>query len=72
MKKQKFDGKLKLNKEVISKLNNESMSKVVGGYITAHINTCVPCVPTGTNIPNQCTNGCYESFPPSCPASYIC
>ncbi|GEM_PF-5355788 len=61
MKKQKFNGKLKLNKEVISKLNNESMSKVVGGYVTAHINTCTPCKPTGTNNV-QCTMGCDYTY----------
>lgn len=69
MKKQKFGGKLKLNKEVISKLDKESMSKVVGGYITAHINTCYPCVPTGTNN-RQCTIGCDESYPPTCPDTF--
>jgi natural product precursor len=61
MKKQKFDGKLKLNKEVISKLDKENMSKIVGGYVTAHINTCYPCVPTGTNLA-QCTIGCDYTY----------
>ncbi|HCT29624.1 MAG TPA: hypothetical protein DIW31_02570 [Bacteroidales bacterium] len=57
MKKQRFSGKLKLNKEVISKLDKEGMSKVVGGNITNLFNTCTPCMPTGTHI-WQCSVGC--------------
>lgn len=34
MKKKKIIGKLNLNKETISKLNNEEMSKVDGGLKT--------------------------------------
>lgn len=33
MKKIKFTGKLSLNKETVSKLNNEQMNQVVGGSL---------------------------------------
>jgi len=36
---------------------NEINKTFVGGYVTAHINTCEPCRPGGTNNP-QCTIGC--------------
>ncbi len=34
MKKIKLDGKLKLNKETIAKLNDEQMDKVKGGFLS--------------------------------------
>jgi hypothetical protein len=50
MKKVKFDKKLSLNKETVTKLNNEQMSQVVGGEAEALSwfrkcggLTCSPC-----------------------------
>lgn len=50
MKKVKFTGKLSLNKETVTKLNDEQMKKINGGEVEALSwfrkcggNTCSPC-----------------------------
>lgn len=52
MKKRKFEGKLKLNKEIVSKLQQDSMSKIKGGGTT--MTTCPDPI---TIVPD--TNLCY-------------
>lgn len=59
MKKIKFSGKLSLNKETISKLNNEQMNQVNGG------------TGSGCTGSRYCSQGC----PPitiGCPETVIC
>lgn len=41
MKKQKFNGKLRLNKETISQLHKSQMTQVVGG---SRVTTCTPSI----------------------------
>ncbi len=47
MKKVKFSGKLNLNKETVTQLNQEQMTKVVGGVAPppkkTQLNTCGWC-----------------------------
>jgi len=54
MKKIKFTGKLSLNKETVSKLNNQQMDSVMGGTRTP---TCANC-PTNNTCPGPTDNGC--------------
>lgn len=72
MKKIKLDGKLKLNKETIAKLNNEQMDNVKGGALTSIISCknggsrcCDPApVPSTPQNPDTCGNS--ETFVCSC------
>ncbi len=55
MKKNKFDGKLKLNKETVTKLNDEQMAQINGG----DTNTTNPTA----NTRNSCYCGCPTTDP---------
>jgi hypothetical protein len=50
MKKVKLTGKLSLNKETVTKLNNEQMNSINGGYFT---------IPSGViTLGGNCSAGC--------------
>lgn len=65
MKKIKLTGKLSLNKETITKLNDDQMNQVEGGatvmtqcdQVTCNIqtNSCIGC--PSTSYPNTCSCG---------------
>lgn len=63
MKKIRFTGKLSLNKETVSKLNQEQMNQVVGGSLrcitAASCNTC-GCPPP------QTMDGCFSQMVTVC------
>ncbi|MBS1651079.1 MAG: class I lanthipeptide [Bacteroidetes bacterium] len=74
MKKVKFEGKLSLNKETITKLNNEQMANVNGGGTKSFEQTCGnmsnlgPCYTLGTFCLPE-TESCNVN---SCPAMGSC
>jgi natural product precursor len=57
MKKIKLDGKLKLNKETIAKLNDEKMEMIKGG--SDRLCTNIPCATLGcpTALSTCCVGG---------------
>ncbi len=63
MKKIKLDGKLKLNKETIAKLNDNQMSNIKGGQTDY---TCITC--TEHTCERACTTGCPPTW--NCPTEY--
>lgn len=59
MKKQKFSGKLRLNKETITRLNETQQNQIMGGSniaCTGDLRTCKPCEPT-SSPPQTCLVG---------------
>lgn len=55
MKKVKFEGKLKLNKETVAKLDNNQMNNVKGGAQAASfITLCRSCINTNSPICGTC------------------
>lgn len=67
MKKQKFTGKLNLNKETISRLQDEEANRIIGGQTSAicTVTTC-PKPPT-TNNCTPITEPYCCSYPYECP-----
>ena len=57
MKKIKFTGKLSLNKETVSKLNQEQMTRVLGGSVR--------CASAAPNCPDTTQTNCV-TFVDSC------
>lgn len=55
MKKQKFNGKLNLNKETISRLQDEEMSKIEGGVTFGCLTTLITRGCNATFAGNTCT-----------------
>ena len=62
-----MDTKLKLNKEVIAQLNDDSMNRVQGGVeCKPHTDTCTCGGPVCTNT-NECTGQyCYTKLDTHC------
>ena len=58
MKKIKLDGKLKLNKETIAKLNDEQMDSVKGGFLSIFSckNGGSRCCEGGGPAPDPCAD----------------
>jgi len=59
MKKEKFTGKLNLNKQMVAKLNNDQMSMINGGLALVSVRTYT-CVygPAPTTAPDCVTLAC--------------
>lgn len=57
MKKVKFEGRLSLNKETVSKLNEKQMSSVKGGWTHITLGTC-GCIPPTSGCPDPVTKVC--------------
>lgn len=65
MKKQKFTGKLSLNKETISRLQDRQMSQLNGGDGSVSLNSCVctnqgNCTPTNYTCPATAMTFCNQ------------
>ena len=56
MKKIKFEGKLSLNKETVSKLNQDHMNSIKGGAYGTILTTLANCAPKTSPTLNTC--GC--------------
>jgi len=70
MKKEKFTGKLSLNKQMVAKLNNDQMGNIVGGYQLVSVNT-VSCGGSLIAV-NHTLADCWPDNPwetKGCPAS---
>jgi len=64
MKKVKFEGKLNLNKETVSKLNDAQMESIKGGYLWTLFgpscrSTCNACPPNTMQCPTV-QGGCTD------------
>jgi hypothetical protein len=77
MKKQKFTGKLSLNKETISKLQDTQMSSVQGGGSNNSTNngfTCCWCTGGGGNQTfepgSMCDQSTHDKTGPACPPDH--
>ena len=57
MKKVKFEKKLSLNKETISKLNKDQMNNVKGGQMILSLVTCRSAVSKCAGCGNTCHTG---------------
>ena len=54
MKKIKFEGKLSLNKETVTKLNQDHMSAIQGGVEGTILTTLRNCLPRPTDKTDTC------------------